>query len=160
MRQKKVLQGEHEANTTLLPISLWGPGDGRACLFYFHPLLSTLSWGWEGRLSPSSSCPLSIFPISYHPPFWSGICPPLLPRVKLRNGCQVTWFMGGGMKTSVQYFRIITFVTPASQRVFSGLPSSLDPFIVMWLRAVLEEDLQGLLFSIGQPIFSIGHLKI
>lgn len=49
------------------------------------------------------------------------------------------------MKTSVQYFRIITFVTPASQRVFSGLPSSLDPFIVMWLRAVLEEDLQGLL---------------
>lgn len=64
------------------------------------------------------------------------------------------------MKTSVQYFRIIAFVTPASQRVFSGLPSSLDPFIVMWLRAVLEEDLQGLLFSIGQPIFSIGHLKI
>lgn len=49
------------------------------------------------------------------------------------------------MKTSVQYFRIITFVTPASQRVFSGLPSSLDPFIVMWLREVLEEDLQGLL---------------
>lgn len=40
---------------------------------------------------------------------------------------------------------MITPVTPASRMVITGLWSSLGPFIVIWLRAVLEEDLQGLL---------------